>query len=173
MKNLRIQNGLTIISKEVDMYRVFLVFYAACLMAAVSLAQTPVGSLVVKYENVKGAQDFTARGGKMNFIRGFIRKTPVGPIADNIDELLILKLAKASSQYKNSFIADLKAALKDYEYCGKESYDNDMFEIYILRSEAEVVKDLVIYNPDACSINSLQGTIPVSELEKLATSYGK
>ncbi len=137
-------------------------------MAAASFAQTPVGSLMVKYGSVKGAQDFSAKGGKMNVVRGIIRKSPVGPVADNIDELFVLKLAKASVQSKNSFLADLKSALKDYEYQGKESYNDGMYEIYILRSGADVVKDLVMYNPDAYSLNSLQGTMSFAELQKLS-----
>lgn len=145
-----------------------MILYATLAMAAVSFAQTPVSTVMVKYGSVKGAQDFSAKGGKMNIVRGIIRKSPVGPVADSIDELFVLKLSKASAQNKNSFLTDLKSALKDYEYQGKEPYNDSVYEIYILRSGADVVKDLVMYNPEAYSLNSLQGTISFSELAKLS-----
>lgn len=155
------------------MDKLIMIVMAACLMATASFAQTPVGRVVKKYENVKGAQDFYAKGGKLNLVRGLIRKTPVGPIADDIEELVILKMAKAPQHQKSSFMSDLKSALGSYEYCGTESYDDGTYEIYILRSGKDMVKDLVIYNPAVHSLNSLRGTIPVSALEKLAVSYGR
>ena len=67
------------------MDKLIMIVMAACLMATASFAQTPVGRAVKKYENVKGAQDFYAKGGKLNLVRGLIRKSPVGPIADDIE----------------------------------------------------------------------------------------
>lgn len=151
------------------MHRSFVLLVAVCIAVTSSYAQTPVGTLVAKYGNVKGAQDFSAKGGKLNLVRGLIRKSPVGPIADDIEELVILKLTKASSQHKMSFLSDLKSALGGYEYCGTESYGDDTFEIYVLRSGNDMIEDLVIYNPEIYSLNSLRGSIPVSSLESLAT----
>jgi hypothetical protein len=131
-------------------------------------AQSPVERLVVKYADVKGAKDLVAKGTKMDLARPLIRKTSLAPIADNVDELAVLRLQNASEQDKARFQKELNAALKSYQYYGKHDSKNGKVDVYVEVPENGYVRELVVYNPAIYTLNSLHGRFTVKSLLELS-----
>lgn len=131
---------------------------------------TPVDEVAEKYENVQGARSFSAEGSKMAFVRPAIRKTPVASIADDVDNLFILRMLDAPDTSRTMFLADLRKALEGYEYYGLFPSRNGEVEVYVLKSDQEYARELVIYNPAIFSLNVLSGPIPVSALMRIRSS---
>lgn len=132
-----------------------------------SFAQTPVERVIEKYESVKGARYFLAKGASMRFARPILKKTPVAPIASDVDEVAVLKMEAASQYNRDMFDSDLESALKNYEYYGKHDSTNGIVDVYILKPQDDIVRELVIYNPELWSLNSLYGSFTVSSLLEL------
>lgn len=130
-------------------------------------AQTPVEKVILKYGNVTGAKEFLAQGGRMSLARQLLKRTPVAPVAPDVNELAVLKMEGASRQLQNLFIQDLKEALKSYEYRGRQDSKNGMVDIYVLYSDKDRIRELVIYNPALLSLNSLYGSFSVDSLLEL------
>ena len=72
-----------------------------------------------------------------------------------------------SPNIRNAFVRDLKSALRQYKYYGTHPSKNGEVDIYILPSSSTTVKELVIYNPEIYSLNSLHGDFTYTELEAL------
>ena len=152
---------------DIMMKRYFsvLMIWSCCLSFA--LAQTPVEKIVTKYEDVKGSKELVAKGAKMVFARALIKQTPVAPIADDVTELAVLKMANASRSDQKLFYNDLMTALKGYLYCGRHDTRNGTVDVYIMPPSKGMVKELVIYNPAIYSLNSLYGEFSVESLLSL------
>ncbi|MBQ8811315.1 MAG: DUF4252 domain-containing protein [Bacteroidales bacterium] len=153
------------------MIRYILSIAAACAVCLASageiIGQTPVEKIIIKYSDVKGARYFIASGGKMVMARSLIRRTPLASIASEVEVLDVLKMQYASDEEIQDFDEDLKHALLSYEYYGKENSRNGTVDIYIIRSGAETIEELVIYNPAIHSLNSLKGTFSVNQLMEI------
>ena len=130
-------------------FGVFIVMLSTMLSMS---AQTPVEKVMIKYEDVQGAKNFVAQGIKMTLARNLLKSTQVAPIASDVDELYIF----------------LKSALKQYDYYGTQPSKNGEVEVYVHHTGPQTVDELVIYNPEIYSLNSLYGHFTVSELLTLA-----
>lgn len=130
-------------------------------------SQTPVEALIYKYDQLKGVKSLIAKGPSMTFARGLIRKTSAAPVADYVDELTVLKLAKASQTVRDGFISALKNSLKSYDYVGKAPGPNGIVDVYVTRPVGDYVHELVVYNPSTVSIFSLKGDMPVTTLDSM------
>lgn len=137
------------------------------LPSLITFAQTPVENVISRYEDVKGARNFIATGGKMAIARSLLRKTEVAPIASEVEKLAVLKMQNAAPSVRGEFVDELDAALKKYEYYGHQATNNGEVDIYVLLSGSETVSELVIYNPAIYSLNSLYGNFSVQTLLKL------
>lgn len=137
------------------------------LSALAASAQTPVETVILHYEDVRGARDFIATGGKMAIARSLLRNTEVAPIASEVEKLAVLKMANAAPSVRGEFVDELDEALKKYEYYGQQNTKNGVVDIYVLPSDSETVRELVIYNPSIFSLNSLYGTFSVQTLLQL------
>ena len=132
------------------------------------MAQTPVESLAESYDGQKGVKVIVADGATMSFARPYIRKSPMGPLADNVEAVTILSLKKASGSVQGEFLARLCKTLKSYQFYGKEKgEDGNIVEVYGSPIKNGVVHELVVYNPDNQVLFSLRGSYPVDELQKL------
>jgi hypothetical protein len=60
------------------------------------MAQTPVESLADSYEDYKGVKVIDVSGTSMAFARPYIKKSPMGPLADNVAAVTIMSLKKAA-----------------------------------------------------------------------------
>lgn len=151
------------------MFRRYVMVMMTCMMTVAGLAsaQTPVEKVIIKYEDTEGARYFLAQGVKMAFARKLIQTTQMAPIASEVDELAVLKMENAPQYTRVKFVADLNDALKSYEHYGRYETKNGDVDIYILRSGPDSVEELVIYNPEIFSLNSLHGSFTVSQLLKL------
>ena len=145
---------------------IFVLFLSVSGVALMS-AQTPVETVISHYEDVKGARNFIATGGKMTIARSLLRKTEVAPIASEVEKLAVLKMQNATPSVRGEFVDELDAALKKYEYYGHQATKNGEVDIYVLLSGSETVSELVIYNPVIYSLNSLYGNFSVQTLLKL------
>ena len=130
-------------------------------------AQTPVEKVITKYENTKGSKELVVNGVKMAFARGLIRQTPVAPIADDVTELAVIRMANVSKSEQKLFYDDLMASLKGYQYCGKHDSKNGPVDVYILPPSKGMVKELVIFNPAIYALNSLYGEFTFESLMSL------
>ena len=130
-------------------------------------ATTPIEKLIVRYSDVKGARDFIATGGKMAVARSLIRATPMAAIAADVDELAVLKMGNVSEGERKQFESDLHDALKGYHYHGQEQSKNGLVDVYLLMAGGDEVEELVIYNPEIFSLNSLKGLFSVKSLLSL------
>lgn len=148
------------------MKRLIIILICFC-AAGAAFAQTPVEKVITKYAGTKGSKDFIASGGEMILARSLIRKTPLAAIAPDVDVLEVLKMQNAPDDILNDFEKDLKAALASYDYYGKTQGKNGLVNIYITRSGKDIIDELVIYNPEIHSVNSLKGTISATKLQKL------
>ena len=132
-----------------------------------SEAATPIEKLIVRYSDVKGARDFIAVGGKMALARSLIRATPMAAIAGEVDELAVLKMGNVPEGERKQFESDLHDALKGYRYHGQEQSKNGLVDVYLLMAGSDEVEELVIYNPEIFSLNSLKGLFSVKSLLSL------
>lgn len=130
-------------------------------------AQNPMEELIYKYADVKGARDFVASGSMMTIARGFIRKYPVAPIADDVKEVAVLKMERAPEHMRYEFQKELEEVLQLYEYYGKQETKMGIVDVYVLKASPETVSELVIYNPEIWSLNCLYGDFSVEALLNL------
>ena len=149
--------------------RRFIIIVLAFTAFSVSMtAQTPVESLMSGFDERKGVNVLIAEGGMMTIARGYIRKSPMGPLADSVDEVTILTMKRASDQTKQDFLSKLHKALAGYMYYGKKKGMNDsIVDVYGSEIKNGVVSELVVYNPVNHSLFSMRGSYPVEELQKL------
>ncbi len=147
----------------------FLTIFAAFL--AISLAasaQTPVQTLIASYDDVKGVKVFEARGAVMAFARAHIRKSPMGPLAENVEEVTIMMMKKASDQTLEEFLPALRQTLASYQFYGiKPGMDGRIVEVYGSPIKNGAVDELIVFNSELYSLFSLCGSYPVEELKKL------
>ena len=144
-----------------------MIMLASALTALSAAVQTPVEGVIEKYQNVEGVRSFIATGTRLALAKGLIRRTQVGILADDVEELAVLKMQNASQYSKVRFQHDLHDALESYEYHGTHDSRNGTVDVYVLRSKTGAVEELVIYNPAILSLNSLRGTFPEKALMEL------
>lgn len=150
------------------MRRIITIIIAFLAFSCAIMAQTPVESLAESYDGQKGVKVIVADGATMSFARPYIRKSPMGPLANNVEAVTILSLKKASGSAQGEFLARLRGTLKSYQFYGKETgEDGNIVEVYGSPIKNGVVHELVVYNPDNHVLFSLRGSYPVDELQKL------
>lgn len=128
---------------------------------------TPIEKLIKEYADVKGSRDFIASGSEMILARSLIRRTNLAPVASEVDVLEVLKMQNVAPDKLQEFEKDLKAALASYEYYGKADSKNGKVDVYLTRDKSGIVNELVIYNPQTQTLNSLKGSISPSTLESI------
>ena len=141
----------------------------AVMAASVSaLAQTPVQSLMAGFEDVKGVNVLVAEGRMMTIARGYIRKSPMGPLADSVDEVTILNMKRASDLVKQDFLKQLHNTLHTYIYYGKKKgMHGNIVDVYGSQVVDGIVKELLVFNQENYSLFSMRGTYSVAELQSL------
>jgi hypothetical protein len=158
------------------MFRYVSLILMFMLAAAVRLsAQSAVEKVIVKYEDTDGARYFIAQGPKMILARRLLKSTQVAPVAQDVDELYILKMQSTSRSAQEKFTRDLSVALESYEYYGKQPSTNGEVDVYIHRMApgSSNIDELVIYNPAIYSLNSFVGQFTASQLMKLENPSDK
>lgn len=140
------------------MFRNLLLIIAALTLSAAMLsAQTPVEKVILKYEDASGARNFIAQGLKMALARNLLRSTPVAPVASDVDQLYVLKMEGTAQAERLRFVSDLNEALKQYDYYGRQPSKNGEVDVYVHYTSPDSIDELVIYNPEIFSLNSLCG----------------
>ena len=147
--------------------------FLTSLVATLSLclavsAQTPVQAFMSSYDDVRGVKVFEAKGAVMTFARAHIRKTPLGPLADNVQDVTLMMMKKASDQTLEEFLPALRQTLASYQFYGiKAGMDGRMVEVYGSPIKNGVVDELIVFNSDLYSLFSLRGCYPIEELQAL------
>ena len=85
-------------------------------------------------------------------------------IAADVDELAVLKMGNVSEGDRKQFESDLHETLKEYRYHGQEQSKNGLVDVYLLMAGGDEVEEVVIYNPEIFSLNSLKGLFSVKSL---------
>ena len=148
----------------------YLTIIIAFLAASLTLsAQTPIETLMSSYDDAHGVKVYDIKGGPMMaLVRSNIKKSPMKPLADNVEEATILMMKRASDQSKAKFLSSLRATLKSYQFYGKRpGMDEYIVEVYGSPVEAGAVSELIIFNPEIYSLFSLRGSYSVAELQSL------
>ena len=89
------------------MKRIIVIFFLTLLCSA-AFAGTPAEDLMNSIKDKKGVQVIEAKGFVMNFARGAIRKTPMKPLADQVTEVTVCKMEKASPEFIREFEAEAR-----------------------------------------------------------------
>ena len=151
-----------------NMYRYMFSLALALGLALCAYAGTPVEDLIARYEVEPGAKDYKAAGAAMAVGRTFLKKYPIAPLADDIDEMLILRMQKTSPEVKEAFLTDFLEVMKDYMYVGKQDTRQGVVDVYCLADEdAMVVVELIVYNPKMYALNCLRGDMKPEDLMKI------
>ena len=147
----------------------FLTLLFTLLLTVSASAQTPVETVIGKYDGQKGVKTFVAKDAVMSMARGYIRKSPMGPLADSVDEVTIMMMKRAGEQTKAAFLVDLRSVLADrYMFYGKKpGMDGRIVEVYGSPIKNGAVDELIVFNSELYSLFSLRGSYPVDELKKL------
>lgn len=156
------------IASGMFMFKRMFVILAAVLVSVCANAQTPVEELIQKYDGADGARSFNAHGLSMKLARKMISNTPVGPVASDVTEVAVLKMAGVQPSVQKRFVSDLEKVLKDYKYYGEFPSKNGDVDVYVMYSGPRTVDELVVYNPSVCSLISLYGNFPEDSLLKIA-----
>lgn len=150
------------------MRRIITIIIAFLAFSCAIMAQTPVESLAESYDGQKGVKVIIADGATMSFARPYIRKSPMGPLANNVEAVTILSLKKAPENVQREFLTRLRRTMKVYQFYGTEmGEDGNIVEVYGSQIKNGVVHELVVYNPDNHLLFSIRGSYPVDELLKL------
>ena len=150
------------------MKRLLAIITASLALPFAALAQTPVESLISSYDDSKGVKVFVAKGATMSIARGYIKKSPLRPLAENVEAVTIMMMKNASGETKTPFLHALRKSLKAYQFYGrKPGMDGRVVEVYGSPIKNGVVAELVIFNPEQYSLFSLRGSYPVEELQEL------
>jgi hypothetical protein len=148
----------------------FLTIIIAFLVVSLTLsAQTPIEKLMFSYDDVHGVNVYDMKGGPlMAIVRSNIRKSPMKPLADDVEEATILMMKKASDQSKSQFLSSLRTALKSYQFYGrKPGVEGNLVEVYGSPVKDGAVAELIIFNPEIYSLFSLRGSYSVAELKAM------
>lgn len=150
------------------LYRI--IFAIALLSVSVSVAaqHTPVESLIQKYQESPGAKSFVAQGIKMFLARKLLEQTEVAPIADDVKVLYVIRMEGSPKGTRLHFISEMYEVLETYHYYGTIPAKSGTVDIYLKYSSPETVEELVIYNPEIYTLNSLFGTFTMQELLELS-----
>ena len=145
------------------------------ILAAVSLyAGTPAEELILSKKDVKGVQVIEGKGFVMKFARAAIRKTPMKPLADQVTEVTVCKMDNASPDFIKEFTSKLRKVLKGYQFYGvKPGEEGHPVEVYGNYPDKNIVREIVVYNPDNHSLFSLRGEYTVEELLSLDKKNNK
>jgi hypothetical protein len=131
-------------------------------------AQTPVQTFMSSFDDVRGVKVFEAKGAVITFARAHIRKSPLEPLADNVQEVTLMMMKKASDQTIGEFLPALRQTLATYQFYGRKTgMDGRIVEVYGSKIKNGVVDELVIFNSDLNSLFSLRGSFPVADLQAL------
>ena len=138
-------------------------------VSVAALAQTPIEKLITSYDDLHGVKVYDTKGGPlMALIRSNIRKSPMKPLADDVEEATILMMKKASDQSKTKFLSSLRITLKSYQFYGrKPGVEGNIVEVYGSPVKDGAVAELIIFNPEIYSLFSLRGSYSVAELQSL------
>lgn len=150
------------------MKRFITIILAVLSFAMTAFGQTPVESLISSFEDYKGVKVFVAEGAIMSIARGYIKKSPMGPLADCVESVTIMMMKKVADQTKQEFLPALRGTLKNYQFYGKkEGMDGNIVEVYGSPIKNGVVHELIVFNSEKYSLFSMRGAYPVAELQAL------
>ncbi len=141
---------------------IVMLFCAAALFAA-----TPAENLVQKHKDVKGARDLVAGKTLLRMVRPMMEDHQIAPVAHKVERLSVLRLEKASLESRNKFVSDLKKMVSQYTYAGQSVTKNGIVDVYVHMASQNIADELVIYNPEICTLYSLSGDFTREELEKI------
>jgi hypothetical protein len=143
----------------------FLTSIISILAAASLYAGTPAEDLMLSVADAKGVQVIEGKGFIMKFARSAIRKTPMGPLADQVTEVTVCKMEHASPEFIQEYTKKLKDIMKSYQFYGvKIGQGGYPVEVYGNYPDNNIVRELIVFNPELNSSFSLRGEYTVEEL---------
>lgn len=159
--------GIFMFTRAILLITFILACFTSFAQAGGQSDHTPVQEVIFKYANSQGARNYIAEGLKLTLARKLIRTTPLAPIASDVDEVAILKMEDVPRNIRARFVRDLDDALESYKSYGTHPSKNGDVDIYILPAAGNRVVELVIYNPEIYSLNSIHGNFTISQLLQL------
>lgn len=144
-----------------------LIILCAVFLANALQAGTPAQDMVEQYKELKGARHYSARGALMKMARPMMRAYSMAPLAHKVEEMYVLRMDKVRPEIRTEFLNDLKKVLGQYVYAGKSDSPNGIVDAYVHVSSPDVADELVVFNPEICTLYSLIGEFTKEELQKV------
>ncbi len=141
---------------------VFAIFSVCVLWAG-----TPAQELVDGYKEHKGAKYYSAKGALMKMARPLMKSYSMAPLAHKVTEMYVLRMDKVRQETRSKYLDDLKKTLDHYIYAGKSDSPNGIVDAYVHVSSEGVADELVVFNPEICTLYSLIGSFTKEELQKV------
>lgn len=121
------------------------------------------------YQETKGVVIYNLKGLMLKMAKPSIRKTPVGGVCDQLENICIFSMGEVKKDTRSRFIKETDTLLKTYEKVLDEKKEGKESRIYILKSSDEIISEMVVYAiEEEISIILMKGEIPVSALEDIA-----
>ena len=145
-------------------------FVLMLFLAVVSVSgysQSPVEDLIGKYRGLSGASGVSLSGFELFLARPALNASPLGPVASDVQKLIVLHMGSTSPAVRNVFEKSLYGTLGAYDKLGDHMSANGPVEVYAKFSDVEMVSELVVYNTMLYILNDIQGEFNIKTLEKL------
>ncbi len=128
-------------------------------------------TLMEKYSEETDAEFMNLKGLLLKFAKPAMKDTPMANMVDCLETICIFHVDKFSSDVSKRFNADLTAALSEYIKVTETKEDKIVSSIYMKQIDENTLSELLVYSTgDGINIVTMIGNIPVSELEKMATT---
>ena len=128
-------------------------------------------SLMEKYSEETDAEFMNLKGLLLKFAKPAMKDTPMAGMFESLDNICIFHVEKFSSDVSKRFNADLTAVLSEYIKVTETKEDKIVSSIYMKQLDEETLSELLVYSTgDGINIVTMIGNIPISELEKMASS---
>lgn len=125
--------------------------------------------LFESYGETDGIAYYNLKGLILKMAKSSIKKTPVGGIYDQLDNICIFSMKEVKKEMRARFIKEADTLLKTYEKVVENKEKDQESRVYILRSSDEMISEMVVYTIDKeVSIILLRGEIPSSALVDIA-----
>jgi hypothetical protein len=128
-------------------------------------------SLMEKYSEETDAEFINLKGLLLKFAKPAMKDTPMADMVECLENICIFHVDKFSSEVSKKFNADLAAVLSEYIKVTETKEDKILNSIYMKQADENTISELLVYSTgDGINIVTMIGSIPISELEKMAAS---
>lgn len=148
-----------------------ILFLAPCTFARKAESETPIKELMIRYSETEGVEYVSLQGMLLKFAKPAMKNTPMANMIGCLENICIFHAKKLSSDVSKKFNTDLTSTLSEYTKVTEAKEDKIQSSVYIKKADENTLSELLVYSTgDGINIVTMIGSIPISELEKMAAS---